>query len=91
MKTVWTIVLDRYGDKSKAKSLNGKLFSVIETAELLIKEYNGQGTKPELRVVAFGPGAGLADYLTSKEIPVIEVLPYRSRIGGADVYKYRED
>lgn len=91
MKTVWTVVLDRYGDESKAKSHDGKLFSVIETAELLIKKYNEQEIKPELKVVTIGTGAALADYLASKGIPTIRVIPLLSRIGSADVYKHRED
>jgi len=88
-KTIWQINVDRYGDESRAKG--GKLFSVGETADLLIELYRQQMVKPEIHVVAIGFGLGLSDYLEYKEIPHKRIKGSIVRIGSADLIKYRRE
>jgi hypothetical protein len=90
MTTVWRITLDRYSDESRAKSCDGKVYSVVETAELLIQKYKDSKYKPKIEVVIIGIGAALSDYLTDKKIPHTEVNGLISRIGSADVLKCKE-
>ena len=92
MKTVWLVNADRYGDESRAKSKDGKLFGIIETTELLIEEYEACEIKPEIKVVAIGLGHALSDFLThSREIPHTRIEGIIHRVGSADVIKYREE
>lgn len=84
----WRIELDQFGDEMRAKS--GRVFSVADTCELLVYNYNKQIHKPTvLEVVTIGLGAALADMLEHKKIPVKRVTGLMSRIGGADVLKYK--
>jgi len=90
MKTVWLVNLDRYGNESRAKSKDGKLFGIIETTDLLIEEYQACKIKPEIKVVAIGFGHALSDFLTHKEIPHTRIEGIIHRVGSADVVKYKE-
>jgi len=91
MKTVWQVNVDRYGNESKAKSEDGRVFSVIQTADLLIEKYKACETKPEIEVVAWGVGWALIDYLKDKGVPCTVIEVHISRIGSADVIKYRKE
>jgi len=91
MKTVWLVSADRYGNESRAKTEDGKLYSIIETTKLLIEEYEACEIKPEIKVVAIGFGHALSDFLTHKEIPHTRIEGIIHRVGGADVIKYREE
>ncbi len=90
METVWQINTDRYGDESRAKS--GILYSIAETAELLIDAYakaGSQGIKPKIVIVSAGLGIALYDYLQDKEIPCVKLDVIISRLGSADILKYK--
>jgi len=89
MKTIWQVNVDRYGDESRAKSEDGKLHSVIETADLLIEEYKACKIKPEIEVIAIGFGWALSDFLTHNEIPHTRIEGIIHRVGSADIIKYR--
>jgi len=90
-KVIWLVQMDRFANESRAKSEEGRLFSVIETADLLIREYEKQKKKPEIQVPFVGIGIALFGYLKEKKIPCIAIYPALiSRIGGADILKYKE-
>ena len=91
MKTVWLVSVDRYGDESRAKSEDGRIFSVVQTADLLIEEYKACKTKPEIEVVACGLGQALSDYLKDRWIPHVIIRATIARIGSADIIKYRRN
>lgn len=85
MKVKWVVVMDRYGDESRAKS--GCAHTVVETGDMLIMKYEEQFIKPDIEIVGVGCGHALSAYLTDKGVPhtVSEVV--LSRVGSADVYK----
>lgn len=87
MLQVWRICLDRYEDESRAKSIDGRIYSVIETAKLIYDKYLQTRIKPQIIVEMVGIGAALYDYLRSKDIPVISSYSLCSRVGSADIYK----
>ena len=87
MTTIWRVDIDRYGDECKAKS--DRLYSIIETADMLIEEYKEQRLLPKLEIVIIGIGAALSDYLTDKKIPHTEIKGLVHRVGCADVFKYK--
>lgn len=91
MKTVWQVNADRYGDESRAKSEDGRIFSVVQTADLLIEKYKVCEIKPEIEVVAWGIGRALADYLRGKGVPCTTMKVLISRVGSADVISYRKE
>jgi hypothetical protein len=88
MKVKWVVVMDRYGDESRAKS--SCVHTVVETGDMLIKAYEEQFIKPEIEVVECGYGLALCHYLKDKGIPFIIREVVLNRIGGADVYKGRK-
>ena len=92
MKITWQVNIDQYGNESKAKS--GRLYSIEETAELLIEKYKlslSQGIKPKILIVTTGTGLALFDYLRDKKMPCTALKVAISRIGGADILKYKEE
>lgn len=89
MKTVWLIHVDRYGDESRAKS--GYIRSIVDTAKMIVREYKFQEIKPEIQVVAVGLGLALSDYLSHQKVPHTQIGEIISRIGSADIIKYREE
>ena len=88
-ETIWRITLDRFANESLAKS--GEFFSIIETADLLIKKYKNQVPKPKIEVDVIRFGIALSDYLTINKIPHMRRKGVLTRIGNADVLKYREE
>lgn len=90
MGTIWRITLDRFGDESRTKLEQGKAFSVIETGDLLVKEYKEQKYMPKLEVDCIGYGMALSDYLTEKKIPHTKIMGSLHRVGSADVFKKKE-
>jgi len=91
MKTTWIIDLDRYGDESKSKSLNGETYSLKETADMLIAKLETLTYKPELIVLGCGIGIGLSDYLTAKKIEHKLIKSVVMRLGSADIHKFARD
>ena len=87
MKQIWRIELDRYSDESRAKS--GRIFSLLETSNLIFEAYQGQKNKPKLEIVVIGVGMALADILEDRKIPLKRVKGLLTRIGGADIFKYK--
>ena len=96
-ETIWRITLDRFANESLAKSgeffitieTADEFFSVIETADLLIKKYKNQVPKPKIEVDTIGLGMALSEYLTINKIPHTRRKGILTRIGNADVLKYR--
>lgn len=89
MKTIWQVNLDSFAGETLAKS--GELFSVLQTARLIIEKYKAQEIKPEVEVVTIGLGIVLSDYLTDEGILHTKVGGLLSRVGGADIIKYRRE
>lgn len=86
----WIIILDRFGDESRAK---GGQCSIIETADLIIEKYKLEKVKPKVIVSGIGLGAALHAYLVERSIPCELLgggLALLSRVGGADIYRYKE-
>jgi hypothetical protein len=84
MKTIWTIYLDRFFDESVVKS--GYVFSLLETAEELIRRYENCKIKPEIVIIGVGVGVAFADFLTERGVPHSVSYLRLSRCGCADIY-----
>jgi len=89
MKVIWQVELDRYSDESMAKDPDGLSYSLMETAEIFIEEYNRQRIKPEIQVISIGLGAGFCDILKDRKIPHKEIKGILHRVGSADIIKIK--
>lgn len=81
-KQVWRI------DYVRFEIERGENYSIRQTGDLIIAEYNRQKVKPVLITHGIGLMMALYDYLHANKIPIKLVkLPKCIRIGNAKIYK----
>lgn len=75
MKNTWRVELDLDLD-----------VPLVEMVELLVEKYEQQAVKPILEVVTIGIGAGIADMLEDRKIPIKRIVGVVRRITGLDAF-----
>ena len=91
MNVIWLIDLDRYGNESRAKDSMGKVYSVVETADLLIEKLKNTSYIPEIHIISVGIGRAFSDYLKHKGVKHKRIDSLLMRIGSADIHKFKNE